>query len=164
MEEIEVAVRPDRADAGVGLLDAAGGFVAGDKLGLPLAGVFLTPSESDARGRVLELVGETAVARIGGGFDVVEDDKLGFVTRGADAFGTTEALLFGAFPNNELDMLVAIFGTMAGLADGAEDELADFLIGEAGETVGLVVVEALGAADFTAPEPNVPELIIYHLI
>jgi hypothetical protein len=164
MEDIEAVGRAGRAAGAEGLLEADVDF---DRLGLPLAGGLPTPSETDARGRVGEIVfartGAVAAVDAGGGFEDVEDDKEGLVVGGADTFGARDALLLGAFPNNEAEMLEAIFGTIASLVWGADDELAAFLIGDAG-AAGLAVLDGLDAGDFTAPGPKVPELITYQAV
>src|SRR5438552_10442 len=113
-----------------GLLEIGGTFVEAGKLCLPLVGGFLTPSVRDARGRVVELEGETALVRAGalvavvatvdGFFSVVEDESAGFAA-GVVTFGAKEALRPGPLPNNEADVLLARLGTMAGLEYGADD-------------------------------------------
>jgi hypothetical protein len=162
MDDIEVVVRAGRTLAGGDvLLEAEAGFE--ERLGLPLACGLPTPSETDARGRVGDIVlvrtGALAVVDAGGGFEDVEDDNKGLVAGGADTFGARDALLLGAFPNNEAEMLEAIFGTIAGLVGGTDDELAAFLIGEAGVAAGLAALDGLDAAGLTAPGPKVPELM-----
>jgi hypothetical protein len=174
MEEIEVDTR-------VGLATVVGGLLvvedlaATEWLGLVLVGEFLSPSESEARGRaptagLLAAGGETTFRRIVeegddvvGGFEPVEEDTVGFEGESADAFSVTEDLLLGVFPDAGAGTPVEEALEMAmGLTGVAEGELEDFFIGEAlGVAVFVVPVDALGAVGFTVPVPNVPELIIY---
>ena len=162
--------------AAAGLVEGGSNFVGPDRLCLPLVGVFFAPSVTDARGRAVEPVGETAFARAGAfavvvgaveGLAEVEDDKTGLVVGAGvatGAFGAREARLLAVIPNNEEDMLLAIFGTMAGLEGEADEELAAFLIGDADETGLSDAVPALVGGDFCMPGPNVPELIIYQYV
>jgi hypothetical protein len=167
MEEIDAVARACREVVG---LAEVGILVESDKLYLPLAGDFLVPSATDGRGRAPELVGDTVLVRAGAlvaaeaaveGLADVDDDKDGLAAGAAGTFGAIEARLLGVFPNSDEDMLLAIFGTMAGLNDEADDVLAAFLMGEAEEAAVLGEVVALGVVDLTVPAPNVPELIIY---
>jgi hypothetical protein len=142
MEEIDgVALDGFWTDAG--FAEEGEDLLGAAKLCLPLVGVFFTLSVTAARKRAAAPVGETAFARAGAfavvadeveGLADVEDDRDGLVVGAGGAtgaFGAKEARLLALGPNNEDDMLLAIFGTMAGFKDEAEDELAAFLIGDA---------------------------------
>jgi hypothetical protein len=162
---------------------AAGAFDAGARLCLGFKGVFFTPSETDARGRApepesrdaTEPAGDTTFGRVApfvpaAGLVLVDEDNAGFEAGGAVAVlaGAMDALRAGAAPA-ALETPEAVFGgggAMFVFVAGAPEALGVFLRTGAGEVAVaadfavLDVVGGLDEADFTAPAPNVPELMI----
>jgi hypothetical protein len=170
IEDIEVAVRFGLVVVVAGLM-AEGGLVVAERLGLEDTTGFLTPSETDARGRfadtdlreAVEPVGETTFAREvrltvadADTLELVEDDNA--VVTGA--LGTIDALLLGIACVSAAPVVAEVLvGAIVGLDEGTADALTDFFIGEAAD---VAAATCLGAVGFTEPEPNVPELIIYY--
>ena len=154
-----------------------GGLAAAEAGGAGLVPdtVLFTPSETEARGRGaggFAVAFESGVAvevRDGaGGLEAVEDDRgVRPVAAGAGALGTTDIRLVGAggAPAVEfcLGGIALVAADVAGFAADAPVVVV-FLRAALAEGVlaagAAVAFAALGAA-FTAPDPNVPELMIY---
>jgi hypothetical protein len=150
-----------------GLVTAGGLEVEEARLGRELRGAFLTPSETDARGRAAAtaglVAGDVALARAEAevGFVVVDEARV--LVGGGDAFvGTTDALRFGAAVAAEAGG-VGRAEDIVGLAGAEVDFLRAVAEGTVAGAGALVTVEAAGLDDdgLIDPAPKVPEPIIW---
>ncbi len=174
----EPAVRAGLVEAVLGgLLEADG-----PRLERGAGAVLLAPSVTLARGRgvAADLTddaesGEATEARAGGGLAVVDTGGVAAL-EGPGAVvavlapGKRDALRAGAdgVADEPVGALVGGGGIDA-LLDGAEDVLATLRMGAEGvgldvvPVVAVAFVTAAAGAAFTAPDPNVPELIIWNV-
>jgi hypothetical protein len=174
---MEPVVRPVLLTPAADDLVVVGGLVlAAERLCLEVAGVFLIPSDTEARGltfadcfvTVPVSVGETTPCREVGFVAVVVDRDLEIWGAEALDVGAIDVLRVGAEGIGVVPAAPVVVGfdeDILALVGEAAGPLTDFLSDDVADTVGLDVVDEtletlVVGADLRFPVPKVPELII----